>query len=1181
MKRKIFAAAGIMASMLFLNSMAYADVILPEDIGMDFSVTEEAVVEDNQLAPLTEEENEKPLEAFAASSDNFVDVQLVASNNEKYTLVANIAYSYNKDTKTTYATGAQITNIKGESRNALIDIVIPDTFNTSQGMISVISIGEAAFDSCYASSITVPSSVLEICDRAFVNCPNLKTINIVGSDETPTYTDANGRFYEIATVIGNNAVSNCSKLETANINGFKTIGSSLFEGCTALKNVDVHINGFGVNANTGEPNKNARTATVADKMFYGCSSLESIKLMDGIRTVGKQTFVGCKALKKIEIGKTLTSALTYEDFISFTPVKANDIINAEKKENPTAEINSLNSSEKLTFDELSCSSLEEFVVDEENKSLSAIDGMLYNKNVTILYYCPLNTKVTSLIVPETVTSVNEYAFCYNPVILDLTVTGEKAITINSYAFYKSSIQKANLNRTGKVNVSADVFRACKSLSEVNTEYNHGGNMGNYAFMNCDSLTGLTLRGWANMGNQAFSRCDKLASVTLDYGVGTINDRCFEKCPALKSADLWLGGSGLLTNSKPKFGTYIFSECTALETASLPGGLLGISTGTFNECKKLNSVKCGDDIGTISSLAFNNCTSLKEISDIRFLVKIYANAFVNCTSLDKLTLTRSVLEINEKAFVDCPKLVLYTPAGYDGELFAQNNNIKYKNITDDIQDYEFLCYYPVVIGNNGNRTVNTSSLYAGSDLISAGIVPDSNAWVIGGYRGGFRTIKFPTDNTCLSTYIHDSWINKCCSNDCSVKNYLTSVDLGNVEYVGANAFNGIKNLTTLKTSPVLKEIGKSAFSGCSSLKGDGDKNALMLPLSMKLINENAFSGCTSLIKVDTDLSNIDDNNISDDFKIAKLAFSGCTSLKEFNTAFLEYDIQNEGNPDAQNVKYYLKEIGESAFKNCTSLEKVYFNGNLEKIAPKAFENCTGLTAVTLDNSVLVQTNAFIGCTNLTNAIIVGEANVAVSNDPFCSSEKLSISTTDNSKAQTYVDYKNQNNNNSFTIEVREFDIINDKAYIKSYVNAPSDVVVYKNGKVMDTVNDFVLYTNVLTFEKSNANSEKNYVFYVNGVAVNGEYVVPEVAPQTLVVTVEEKDNAILGDANMDGVLAAGDSAAILQKTLNASYKMPIEDSVGDYMKFVDVDGQSGLTAGDSACVLQKVLNSAYVMPAEDK
>lgn len=1180
MKRKIFAAAGIMASILFLNNVIYAGD-LPKKTIMDFSI-EENTMEEEVIEPEAEvEEVEYSVEPFGASTDNFVDVELVASNNEKYTLVANIAYSYSKNANTVYATGAQITNVKGESRNSVIDIVIPDTVSTPQGEVKVISIGEAAFDNCYATSITVPSSVYEIHDRAFINCPNLKTININGSDDTPTYTDANGRYYEIPTIIGANVLSNCPKLETANINGFKTIGASLFENCTSLKNVDVHINGFGVVANTGEANKTARTATINDKMFYGCSSLESVKLMDGIKSVGKQTFVGCKSLKKIEIGKTLTSSLTYEDFISFTPAKANDLINAENKENPQAEIESLNATEKAGFDELSCSSFEEFVVDEGNTAFSAVDGMLYNLKATTLFYCPLNNKTANVVIPDTVTNINEYAFCYNQNVKQVSTTGTNAITIGQYAYYKSSVEKLDLNRSGKVNIGADTFRSCKSLAELNTEFNHGGTMGNYAFMDCDSLTALVLRGWDSLGKQAFTRCDKLSSVEFDYGMGTVNDRCFEKCPKLQKADLWLGGSELISNTKPKFGTYVFSECTSLEEASLPSGLLGISTATFNECTSLKTVKCGEDVGTIASLAFNNCSALKQVSDIRFLVKIYANAFVNCSSLDKFTLTRSVVDINANAFVECPKLKLYTPEGYDGEKFAQDNGISYVTIVDDIQDYEFLCYYPVTVNVNGDRRVNTSSLYTGSDLIAAGYTPNSNEWTIGGYRGGFRSIKFPTDNTCLSTYINDSWINKCCSNDCSMKNYLESVDLGNTEYVGANAFNGIKCLVTLKNSPVLKEIGKAAFSNCSSLIGDADKKALMLPLSLELINENAFAGCTSLVKVDTDLSNVNADATATDYKIAKLAFSGCTSLKEFNSAFLEHDVQNEGNPNAENIKYYLKEIGESAFKNCTSLEKVYFNGNLEKIAPKAFENCTGLTAVTLDNSVLVQTNAFIGCTNLTNAIIVGEANVAVSNDPFCSSENLSISTTDNSKAQTYVDFKNQDSNNTFTIELREFDTINNKAYIKSYVTAPADVIVYKNGQVMDIANDYVIYTNELTFEKANADSEKTYTFYVNGVAVSDKYVVPEIASQTLVVTVEESDNAILGDANMDGSLTAADAAVILQKILNDAYKMPIEEYVSDYVKYVDVDGQSGLTASDSVCVLQKVLNSAYIMPAEKK
>ena len=43
-----------------------------------------------------------------------------------------------------------------------------------------------------------------------------------------------------------------------------------------------------------------------EKTFYGCSSLESIVLPDGVTSIEKETFNGCSSLKSITIPNTVT-----------------------------------------------------------------------------------------------------------------------------------------------------------------------------------------------------------------------------------------------------------------------------------------------------------------------------------------------------------------------------------------------------------------------------------------------------------------------------------------------------------------------------------------------------------------------------------------------------------------------------------------------------------------------------------------------------------------------------------------------------------------------------------------------------------------------------------------------------------------------------------------------------------
>lgn len=77
------------------------------------------------------------------------------------------------------------------------------------------------------------------------------------------------------------------------------------------------------------------------------------------------------------------------------------------------------------------------------------------------------------------------------------------------------------------------------------------------------------------------------------------------------------------------------------------------------------------------------------------------------------------------------------------------------------------------------------------------------------------------------------------------------------------------------------------------------------------------------------------------------------------------------------------------------------------------------------------------------------------------------------------------------------------------------------------------------------------------------------------------DGIAGDVDNSGILTANDAAIVLQKVLNNSYKMPIENIGDNYMDYADVDCDGILTSADAAMVLQKVLNSGYKMPVENK
>ncbi len=82
-----------------------------------------------------------------------------------------------------------------------------------------------------------------------------------------------------------------------------------------------------------------------------------------------------------------------------------------------------------------------------------------------------------------------------------------------------------------------------------------------------------------------------------------------------------------------------------------------------------------------------------------------------------------------------------------------------------------------------------------------------------------------------------------------------------------------------------------------------------------------------------------------------------------------------------------------------------------------------------------------------------------------------------------------------------------------------------------------------------------------------------------ITVDGGKAFVYGDVTADGLLAADDAAALLQKVLTDSYKMPIEEKTDSWMQYADVTADNILAADDASAILQKVLVESYRMPCD--
>lgn len=215
--------------------------------------------------------------------------------------------------------------------------------------------------------------------------------------------------------------------------------------------------------------------------------------------------------------------------------------------------------------------------------------------------------------------------------------------------------------------------------------------------------------------------------------------------------------------------------------------------------------------------------------------------------------------------------------------------------------------------------------------------------------------------------------------------LNIIEIPNsIKTINDQAFGGCKNLTTIEIPNSVTHIGMSAFENCSNL------NSIIIPNSVKEIGSRAFYNCENLNVI---IDNSEDNiNIGKDafFKCKKLEYlrpSNESSFVEENETPLKFEslsndsaiklIRDESYENLDSIEipqrvrtikdrisYAVKEIGESAFRDCTRLTKIKIPQSVTDILNFAFRGCSGLTKIEIPSSVTnIQERAFAKCSNL--------------------------------------------------------------------------------------------------------------------------------------------------------------------------------------------------------------------------
>ena len=166
-------------------------------------------------------------------------------------------------------------------------------------------------------------------------------------------------------------------------------------------------------------------------------------------------------------------------------------------------------------------------------------------------------------------------------------------------------------------IGDDAFCGCSSLSNIVIP-NGVTSIGEGAFMNCSSLSNIVIpNSVISIGDWAFSCCRSLFSIVIPDSVSSIGDCTFSCCRSLSSI--------VIPDSVFSIGICAFMDCCFLSNFVLPNNVTRIGNGAFLGCSSLSNIVIPDSVSSIGDGAFHGCrlpSNLKQELISRFGDKIF-------------------------------------------------------------------------------------------------------------------------------------------------------------------------------------------------------------------------------------------------------------------------------------------------------------------------------------------------------------------------------------------------------------------------------------------------------------------------------------------------------------------------------------------------------------------------------
>ncbi|MCL2134509.1 MAG: leucine-rich repeat domain-containing protein, partial [Candidatus Bathyarchaeota archaeon] len=273
---------------------------------------------------------------------------------------------------------------------------------------------------------------------------------------------------------------------------------------------------------------------------------------------------------------------------------------------------------------------------DEAEQITGTHIIIPHGYIKIGYNAFFRRDIVSVVIPNSVTSIDESAFALCEKLKNITIPNS-VTSIGKDAFFWCHELTSITIPNSVTNINSTAFRGCTSLLAINvSEKNqHYTSVNGILF---DKNKKTIIRYPAGIKNNVY---------VIPHKVTNINEYTFSECEKLKNIKI--------PNSIYSIGKYAFYNCKELTNITLPNNLTTISESTFSECEKLKNIKIHNKITTIDKYAFHKCKELTNITLPNNLTTISESTFSECEKLKNIKIPSTLKTIDKYAFYKCKEL----------------------------------------------------------------------------------------------------------------------------------------------------------------------------------------------------------------------------------------------------------------------------------------------------------------------------------------------------------------------------------------------------------------------------------------------------------------------------------------------------------------------------------------------